>query len=64
MRDTLDGLKPRILREADWVISINGDARSTAPVITRRGFGLLFGSSRAACGCHRNFLSDFHSTEI
>jgi hypothetical protein len=41
MRDTVDGLKPRICARLDWVISSNADARNTAPVSTRRGSGLL-----------------------
>src|SRR5271167_433246 len=46
MRDTVDGLKPRICARLDWVISRSAEARRTALVRMRRGSGLELLSGR------------------
>jgi hypothetical protein len=54
MRDTVEALNPRICARLDWVISSNADARSTAPVKTRRRSGLGLARTRGMFA-YRNF---------
>src|ERR1700737_550179 len=63
MRDTVDGLKPRICARLDCVISSNADARKTAPVSTRRGAGVRSIEARGMQYLWKD-LSELHSTEI
>jgi hypothetical protein len=63
MRETVEGLRPRICARPDCVISSNADARRTAPVITRRGSGLVVGETRGIEYLWKYF-SSFHSIEM
>ena len=63
MRETVEGLKPKICARFDWVISNNAEARITAPVRTCRGSGLLLSRARDMKYLWKQFMP-LHSTEI
>src|SRR5580692_438296 len=56
MRETVEGLKPSICAKLACVISSSAEARSTAPVRTRRGSGLdLDRAARDIYACSNNY---------
>src|SRR5277367_5447097 len=63
MRDTVDGLNPRICPRPDCVMSSNADARTTAPVRTWLGSGMLSMEGRGIVFLQKK-IDDLHSTAI